>query len=282
MKSIEPVHTLRISVQPRELTIGQIEELCAIPYRYAQRTITRFLSLACEQIPRAAGKLQVTDPLMWSVNERMNVVIFYLAAVLEDGPDFALGEGKLHDYLLSGSDYVDEVPMDYELFGEPMVCTPLHGYQAEAIEMLVETGSLPKNYASWQFGVVAACVWGVAGDRLEYVDPVSYRNALLARIKVIKDVAGSDFQTLYEAYSQASLKLQHFVHAVFNKEGVLAAQITDPDDETGVPVLGPARFHPRTGISRWACELFETDDEHESGLGPVFRSGLNDRQAPNA
>lgn len=261
MKSIQPVHTLRISVQPKELEIGQVQELCAIPYRYEQRTVTAFLRAVCKDLPRAAGKPQVSDPLLWSVNERMNVVIFYLAAMLDDGPDFKLGEGHLRDYLLAETDYVEFVPFTHDK--EEMLCTPLHGYQAEAIETLVETGALPKSYFGWQLGVMSACTRGVAEEPIEYVDPVSYGKELLKRINVLKTAPETEFVRLFEAYSAASLQLQHFVHAVFNAQGVLAAQVTDPDQEAGVPELGPARFHPRTGISRGACELLEADDQHE-------------------
>lgn len=266
MNSIQPVHTLRISVQPRELTIGQVQELCAIPYRFSQRTITAFLNAVCEHLPRPAGNTTVTDPLLWSVNERMNIVIFYLAAMLEDGPDFQLGAGHLHDYLLAGSDYVEAVEFDHR--GAPHLCTPLHGYQAEAIETLVETGVLPKTYFSWQLGVMSACIRGVNETPIEYVDPVSYAKELKARIDLLRSAPETEFVQLFDAYSQASQQLQHFVHAVFNAQGVLAAQVTEPtpgvDGEGEVPELGPARFHPRTGISRGACELLEADDEHES------------------
>ncbi|QIB09040.1 hypothetical protein GZ982_30310 (plasmid) [Pseudomonas fluorescens] len=265
MKAIQPVHTLRISVQPRELSIGQIQDLCAIPYRFAQRTITAFLNAVCEQIPRPAGKLSVTDPLFWSVNERMNVVIFYLAAMLEDGPDFKLGEGHLHDYLLANTDYVESVEFDHG--GVPHLCTPLHGYQAEAIETLVETGALPKTYFSWQLAVMSACIRGVDEAPLEYDNPVSYGKALKARIEVLRSAPETEFMQLFDSYLEASQRLQHFVHAVFNAQGVLAAQVTEPtpdvDGVKGVPELGPARFHPRSGISRRACELLEADDEHQ-------------------
>ncbi|WP_426237444.1 hypothetical protein [Pseudomonas sp. TWP3-2] len=265
MKAIQPVHSLRLSVQPRELTIGQVQELCTIPYQFAQRTITAFLNAVCEQIPRPPGKLSVTDPLLWSVNERMNVVIFYLAAMIEGGPDFKLGSGHLHDYLLGDTDYVERVEFDHG--GERHLCTPLHGYQAEAIETLVETGTLPKTYFSWQLGVMSACIRGVDEPPLEYVDPVSYGKALKARIDVLRSARETEFVTLFDAYSLASQQLQHFVHAVFNAQGVLAAQVTEPGtvvDGKEVPALGPARFHPRSGISRGACELLEADDEHES------------------
>ncbi|POA45559.1 hypothetical protein C1893_23165 [Pseudomonas sp. MPR-ANC1] len=265
MKSIQPVHSLRISVQPRELTIGQVQELCTIPYQYAQRTITAFLNAVCEHLPRPPGHEAVTDPLLWSVNERMNVTIFYLAAILDENPDFKLGDGHLHDYLLGASDYVEHV--EFEHRGEPYICTPLHGYQAEAIESLVETGALPKTYFSWQLGVMSACIRGAEEAPIVYVDPSSYRKALKERIELLRTAPESEFLELFDKYFEAAQKLQHFVHAVFNAHGVLAAQVTEPGADLGdgkeVPKLGPARFHPRSGISRGACELLEANDEHQ-------------------
>ena len=259
MKSIQAVHTQRVAVQPRELTIGQVQELCAIPYRYEQRTITAFLRACCEQIPRPTGHPAVTDPLLWSVNERMNVSIYYLSAMVDDGPNFALGKGHLSDYLLAGCDYVEQVTFEHR--GVAMICTPLHGYQAETIETLVETGVMPKTYLSWQLGVMAACVREVDEAPLEYSNPTAYSQALLARVDGFKKAPETDFVELFDAFTNASMTLQHFVHAVFNKNGVHAAPITEHDAETGVPELGLARFHPRRGISRGACELVEANDE---------------------
>ncbi|WP_439254391.1 hypothetical protein [Pseudomonas monteilii] len=261
MKSIQPVHTARISVQPRELQIGQVQDLCAIPYQFEQRTITAFIRACCEHIPRPAGKLQVVDPLLWSVNERMNVVIYYLAAMLDDGPDFALGAGHLSDYLLGETDYVEQV--EFMHGDEPMICTPLLGYQAEAIEQMVLTGKVPKSYYGWLLGALAACTRGVNEKPLVYENPVAYSKALMERVEILRQAPESEFVSLHEAYSEASLRLQHFVHAVFNKDGILAAQVSEPDAETGVPQLGLARFHPRAGISRGACELLEATDQHQ-------------------
>lgn len=261
MKSIQPVHTLRISAQLHELKIGQAEKLCSIPYQFEQRTITEFLRAICEPLPRAPGVAVVTDPAMWSVNERMNVVIFYLAAMLEDGPDFKLGEGNLHDYLLGGTDYVESV--NFVDGDEEMVCTPLHGYQAEAIEQLVLTEALPKSYYGWQLGVMSACARGLDEAPIEYRDPASYSKSLLARAERLRAAPETEFVKFHAAFNEASLRLQHFVHAVFNAGGVLAAQVSEPNAEQGVPELGLARFHPRTGISAGACAILEATDQHQ-------------------
>ncbi len=260
MRSIQPVHTARVSVQMRELTIGQVQELCTIPYQFEQRTITAFLNAVCEHLPRGSGKESVTDPLLWSVNERMNAVIYYLASMLEDGPDFAIGEGHLRDYLLAEADYVDAVPFRHD--DDDMVCTPLHGYQAEAIEHLVTTGVLPRSYFGWQLGAMAACVRGADELPLEYSDPTAYSKQLLARVEALKNAPEREFVRLHQAFLDASMSLQHFVHVGFSDQGVVSVQVTDPDPEKGVPELGYARFHPRSGISRGACEILEAVDQY--------------------
>lgn len=264
MRAIQPVHTARISVSLRELSIGQTQEICAIPYQYEQRTITAFLRAVCAPMPRPNGAPTVDDPLMWSVNERMNATIFYMAAMLEDGPDFALGDLNLHDYLIEGADYVAGAEFESEV--GPMVCAPLHGYQAEVIEELVQTGVLPKTYASWQIAVFAACVRGADDSDIEYVDPVSYRSALLGRIEKIKNIPERQFLDIFHAYEMASARLQHFVHAVFNVDGVVARQVSEPevDVASGVPFYGSARFHPNSGISRRARQFFEATSQSES------------------
>jgi len=255
MKAIQPVHTLRISMELNELTIGQTQDLCRIPARYEQQTMTAFLRAICTPIKRPDNSLTVDDPIMWSVNERMNATIYYMAAMLEDGPDFAVGDGHLHDYLLAGADYVAEVPFEFE--GESLIFSPLHGYQAEAIESLIVSGKYPSDYFSWNAGYMAACMRAADEAPIPYSHPTQYQEALAKRIDDLRKLPESRFPNLFNAFLGAATTAQHFVHAVVTQHGVVAVQVTEPNSDTGVPQLGTARFRPRSAISQGTLELMD-------------------------
>ncbi len=255
MKAIQPVHTNRISVALRQLTIGQVQELCEIPAQYDQRTVTEFLRKIIVPIERPAGEPAVTDPLMWSVNERMHVTTFYMAAMVEDGPNFSLAHLRLSDYLLSETDYVAEVPFEVE--DEQLIFSQLHGYQAEAIEALIVTGRFKNTFLNWNAGYMAACVRGVDDEPVPYSHPAQYQEQLATRMENLLRMPESKAADFYEAFLGAATAGQHFLHAIVNEHGILAQQVTDPVCLEGseVPVIGTARFRPRTAISSRALDL---------------------------
>lgn len=267
MKSIQPVHTRRISVALRELSIGQVQELCTIPAIYEQRTVTQFLRAIMQPIERTTGEPAITDPLMWSVNERMNATIWYMAAMLDDGPNFALGDLNLSDYLLAGADYVEEVPFQYG--EESLVFTPLHGYQAEAIEALIAGGQFEKTFLNWNAGYMAACMRGQADEPIAYENPAQYQEVLAERMRGVLSIPETTFAGLFASFLDAASSAQHFVHAVVTEYGVVARQVTDPQPAEGagdseVPGFGTARFRARSAISSRAREIVAADDGAES------------------
>lgn len=278
MKSIEPVHSKRVSVALNELTIGQTQELCKIPARYEQRTITEFLRAITQQIPRPDDEPAVTDPIMWSVNERMNVTIFYMAAMLDDGPNFALGDLNLSDYLLSGADYLAEVPFEFE--GEAMVFSPLHGYQAEVIEALIVTGQFESTFLNWNAGYMAACMRAEADEPLTYKNPAQYQKDLAEKMHNILNIPESTFTSLFAEFIAAATSAQHFVNAIVTEHGVIAQQVTDPlpVEEGEVPLYGVARFRARSAISEGARNLVAPAHGAEVGAGAVLRPGSDNVQ----
>lgn len=248
MKYIPSINTARISVNLHEPSIDSIEKTLEIPAQFEQRTATELLRSIIEPIERAGA---VSDPRMWSVNERMFVIASYMSATRDDGPDFPIGEGKFSDYLLDATDYVAEVP--FECDGRQLIYSPLHGYQAEIIETLLVGGNYSNTSYSWWKACIAACVRGDDEEPLLYQDDAQYEALLVKRIEDVGKLKDRPFVELFDAYQLAAQRGAHMVYAVTNLHGVLAAQVSERAE--GVPELAPARFPARPAITRRAREI---------------------------
>ena len=89
------IRTKRLTIQLKELSIGESIAISLLPPEEEQAEITAFLRAAVES--EANG----IDPIDWTVEERNLAVCYYLAAIDKEGPDFTVGD---HAHL---SDYVD-------------------------------------------------------------------------------------------------------------------------------------------------------------------------------
>jgi hypothetical protein len=253
MKYIQPLNTARISANVSVLNMEQIEQLCEIPAIFEQRTTTALLQFICTPIDRPGA---VADPRMWSINERLYVAAYYMSSTREDGPDFPIGHGHFHDYLLGNTDFTPEVAnISFECNGRAMVYSPMLGYQAETIETLIEGGVFKKNNYSWWAATMAACLRCADEDPLPYNDDGQYEAALTARIREVRRLEDSEFVSLFDYYRQCEQQAAHLVYAVTYLHGVVARQVSEPDAEKGVPELAPARFPPHSCISERAREI---------------------------
>jgi len=250
MKYIAPVNTNRISVELSEIDIDHSEAVCAIPVQFEQRTATELLKGVIRPIDRPGA---VADPRMWSVSERMFVIALYMSATRDDGPNFPIGNGKFSDYILDGTDYVAEVP--FECNEQSLIYSPLLGYQAEIIETLIAGGTFSNTSYSWWKACIAACVRGADEEPTPYIDDGQYETELVKRIHSVGGLADSEFAALFDAYLQAAQRGAHMVYAITNVYGVLAAQVSEPDAEKGVPELAPARFPAVSAISIRARQI---------------------------
>lgn len=122
--------TDRLTVKMRPINIRQAIELAGIPRQ--EEATTFFLACTVEAIEKG-------PPLkLWSVNERMLAVAHYIAAHIEDGPDFAIGKGRYSDYL--------------DLGAQALPKHTLTGEQAEMIEISA-SGSPAPVLLHWMLGV---------------------------------------------------------------------------------------------------------------------------------
>ncbi|MNJ76169.1 hypothetical protein D3C77_733940 [compost metagenome] len=85
---------------------------------------------------------------------------------------------------------------------------------------------------------------------------------LASKMQNILRIPESRCSRLYDAFAEAALRAQHFVHAVVTAYGVVALQITDPvPDATGeVAQRATARFRPRSAISQGTRNLVAFPD----------------------
>ncbi|MFA5920143.1 MAG: hypothetical protein WC856_02480 [Methylococcaceae bacterium] len=245
MKYFPPLRTRRLTVQLRELSIGESIKLAAVPVHLTEAACSLLLKYAVETV---SG---IEDSANWTVQERILVTAHYLSVVATDGPDFSLGQGKYLDYL-DGSLDIDKDFKPLELGsvgGDEWSLTHLTGRMAEAIERLSgELADMPPRL-HWLIGGMAAQLI-IKGEVLPDLDADgSYDEWLLARMKVLAAFPESDFEQLIMFYQVGREQLQHLFKIDFNDDGVIALP-----KEAGSE-LPPARFPARSCCGRLALEL---------------------------
>lgn len=148
-----PLRTRRLTVQLRELSIGDSLTLAAMPGHMEEASTTAFLRCAVD-----AAKVAVEDPARWTVQERILAVCHYLSATTEDGPDFSLGEGHYSDYLQGEADIQTSVQAVEvgEVGGDTWHVRHLTGAMAESIERMAGEIEGLSGRLHWLFGAMAA------------------------------------------------------------------------------------------------------------------------------
>ncbi len=244
MKHFPPLRTRRLTVQLKELSIGESIKLASIPIHLNEAASSAFLKYAVASV---SGVENMAD---WTVQERTLVVAHYLASVVEDGPDFSLGQGKYSDYLNGAKDInKDFKPIDLgSVGGDQWSLTHPTGRMSEAIERLQGELELPPRL-HWLIGGMAAQLIR-KGENVQNLDTEgSYDEWLLNRIKVFSAFPESDFEALMILYQSNREQLNHLFTIAFDDTGI----ITLPKESDSI--LPPARFPVRSGLSRMALAL---------------------------
>ena len=91
----------RLTVQLRELSIGESIKIASMPAHLEEASVTAMLRYAVESVK---GKDIIEDPAHWTVQERIMAVCHYLASISDGEPDFTIGKGRYSDYLDGGND----------------------------------------------------------------------------------------------------------------------------------------------------------------------------------
>lgn len=232
--------TRRLSVRLVELTLGQAIGICKLPGERHELTATELLRTIAAQADKPRPTY-VTDPLLWTVEERTLLIVTYLAHVTTDGPDFSVGQSKLSDYVnFAGDSTMDETDLG-TVADKGRVMRPLLGVHLHALE------SLCSNRGEWIIGAMACRIfeavepvvdWAAMGD-------IAMREWLATRIEKIKGLPESMFDALFVAYQQGAARLAHFFSIDFDDDGVIFVA----HGEEGAGPHAPARFLATTCVS---------------------------------
>lgn len=257
MISFNPLRTKRLSVDLRELTIDAAEALCMMPERLEQAAVTAMLRHVVVQEDRPLPG-QVTDPQLWTVQERTMVMAHYMAHTTGDGdPNFALGDrAKFSDYLMNGTDFVDVVSVG-EYDGVNVVMRPLLGYEAEAIERLVHSGRVRNNRLSW-WVCAMACQMSKADDPpRERVADAEFTEWVLASSERYRQLGESEFLPILYAFLDGTEALNHFFRITYTDNEIAVL----PREDESLPL---ARFPLRSALNKGTLNVLGITDQPAS------------------
>lgn len=236
----------RLTVQLKELSIAQSIALAQMPIHAEQQTITAFLTAAIESAT-------VDDVTQWTVAERTLAVCHYLSSVVDDGPDFAVGEnGHYTDYLDGDNDIkaIDAVVDVGELGGDSWQVRHLTGWAAETIERLDGALDNIAGRLHWLIGTMAAQLVRKGEDC-----PVLFEEDwLLHRMKTLAALSESDFITLSFLHQTGVDTLYHLFSINFDNDGLLVLPVKGSD-------LPPARFRVRACLTGFSQRMGGVTDE---------------------
>lgn len=255
---IAPLRTPRLQVEMRELSARDAIALCQLPVDSHEHGITRLLQAVVVPTdnPREG---QVTDPRLWSVQERGLAVAHYLNHVI--GEDFAIGDGGavFSDYLLPEGIGAPPAPEPLgEIAGKEWFIQPLLGWHAEAIERLVEAGELKLNeqedgnLGGWLLGAMGAQIYSADQEPLDLANALdsAIDSAIDERADALLNLGQTDFMQLVQAYYLAEPLMAHIFYMTVGVDGFVFM----PSRE--VPVQTPARFHFSAALQEDALQIF--------------------------
>lgn len=239
MKTLPIFRTPRLTVQLRELTIGQSLAIAAMPSNREQAECTAFLRAAIETA-------SIPDPSDWTVEERTFAICHYIGTTSEEGPNFSVGADGHYaeDYLGNPSDAVKERHPIGELCGDKWEIRPLTGRMAEIIErcegeFLTPSGEPYPVRLHWIFGAMAAQLvregeeWPTEG-----LSEADAESALLARMQIFANFGEGDFLKMLSAFYQGRAEIAHIFRYDFMDKGIVIL----PNEEGKGKNLLPARF----------------------------------------
>lgn len=250
MIAFTPLRTRRLSVQLKELSIGDAIYLCALRPDMLEAGTTELLQRIVEhdERPRVG---QVTDVRLWTVQERLMAVAHYLLHI--GGDDFAIGEdARFSDYLRSGEDFPPVEVAIGAIEGDQWALRPLLGVHSEAIERLILAGEIQAKRQSWRLGAMAAQLVR-AGETIP--DPTTVSDSELedwikSRVKVLLGYPESVFLQLIAEFERGMPQLDHLFSITFLEDGIAALPQKAGAD------LPSARFPFHTAIAERTTQLF--------------------------
>lgn len=214
---------LRLTVQLRELSIGESIKIASMPPHLEEASITAFLRFAVES---SVGNDIADDPLHWTVQERIMTVCHYLASISDSSPDFSIGgNGHYSDYLDGGNNAaaMESSVKVGEVGGDIWYIRHLTGAMAESIERMSGEVAGISGRIHWLLGGMASqmIIEGESGSNPAEGEG-NFDEFLVTRMKVIAGYPESDFDALLSLYLAGREKLHHLFHIEFSENGIVS------------------------------------------------------------
>lgn len=216
-----PLRMRRMTVQLREISIGESIAVASMPTHLEQASSTAFLRYAVA----STGDLQ-SDPAGWTVQERLMTICHYLAAVSDDGPDFSVGDdGHYSDYLdvdlgASIPALGETVPIGV-IGGDAWHIGHLTGAMAESVERLSGEIQGISGKLHWMLGCMAAQLQR-DDETIPDANDGAFDQFLIERMRVFAGFPESDFSSLLGAYMSGRERLHHLFKVEFSDNGLVA------------------------------------------------------------
>ena len=250
-----PLRTRRLTVQLRELSIGESIAIAAMPAHLEEASCTAFLRAAVQSVQG------IPDPANWTVQERIFAICHYLACTADDGPDFALGEGHYSDYLDGAADIQTPQIEVGEIGGDTWNVRHLTGCMAESIErlqgeILNALGQPLPSRLHWILGAMAAQMVRTGENLPDAMTEGAFDEWLVARMRVMAAFPESDFAALRALFTVGCEKLYHLFHIEFSADGIVAMP-----KEAAADSLPPARFPVYACLAPMAFEFIDRPDD---------------------
>ncbi len=212
----------RLTVQLRELSIGESIKIASMPVHLEEASVTAMLRYAVESVQ---GKDVSEDPEHWTVQERIMAVCHYLASISDGEPDFTIGKGRYSDYLDGGNDAgLMESDINIgEVGGDIWHIRHLTGAMAESIERLSGEVDGVTGKLHWLLGGMAAQLTIEGENSPSPIDGEgAFDQFLVDRMKVMAGYPESDFNSLLGLYFTGREKLHHLFHIEFDNNGIVS------------------------------------------------------------
>lgn len=240
--------TRRLAVALVELTLGEAISLCKLPVERHELTTTELLRAIAKKAEQPMPRY-VTDPRLMTVEERTMLVCLYLAQVIEDGPNFAVGpSAHLSDYVTFDADITKEQTDLGDVAGKPRIMRPLLGLHAETLETLCS------SRGDWIVGAIASQIFDRAEEVPDWgsMSQIAMLEWMKPRIDAVRGMPESEFEQVYAAYMMGTRELRHFFSVNFDRTGIVY-EANEQEGEAGA--ITPARFFASSCISSLARAL---------------------------
>jgi hypothetical protein len=231
----------RLAVKLTELTHGESIAICKLESGKNEFSTTELLRCIAKGADQPRPNF-VTNPLLWTVQERTMLVCYYLAQVSSDGPDFAVANARLSDYVDFDRDSTTDETDLGTVIKNPMVMRPLLGAHAQALEGICH------DRDDWVTGAMACQIFqrGEVSPDWAALSDLEIQQWIQAKAALLAGLPESDFDKLYAAWLLGMESLAHFVHYAFDDDGIMFTAI---EKEGGGADHPPARFLPDSAVS---------------------------------